>query len=292
MTKRWIAAVPSLRRPMTQITALRDCLTEAGCEPFVVATGRRLDDTLTQAGFSHVSPRANPGFGASVQAAVDAAAARGPAEWSWLLVVNDDLEFEAADLAAVMGALERDHGSEPCLAFLDPEPRRPIPGVLGTWCNLALVPALVSRTPAGARPGYYKSFSLVAISRSAWERLEGFDDSITYTFEDADFARRAHAGGVAVVDQPLRSLYHEKSGTSRTLVSRVLPVSVDSARRYLLAAGTAPFLARAVVLSALVVRLAGALARPHRGAHVRGIARAARATVNGTSPSLPAYEEC
>lgn len=220
---RVIGVIPTLRRDLPSLTRLSEQLRDAGVEPVLVATGAGVDRALTAAGISHVSPRANPGFGA----AIGFGAAQ--ADFDWLVVCNDDISIDGPGFGATIAELVGHRGGQRVLAFFDPGPRRAVPGPTGVFTSIALIDAIARRLRLPARPvrgAWYKSFSLCAISAPLWRELGGFDPRLPYTYEDADFAARAFAAGATLLDVSEGGVAHEGSGTSRGLVARVLPVSV------------------------------------------------------------------
>lgn len=286
---RAIAVVPTLRRDVPSLVRLSGQLRTAGIEPVLVATGAGVDAALTAAGVPHLSPRANPGFGAAIEFGAAGADA------DWLFVCNDDVTITGTHFAdAVADLIDRRTG-DLVLAFFDPGPARPVPGPAGVFTSVALLDAVAGRLGRARRPvtgAWYKSFSLCAISAPLWRALDGFDPRLPYTYEDADFAARAYAAGASLLDLSAGAADHQGSGTSRRFVSRVLPVSVRSARNYLCARGLGPRRASALLAAALLVRaLLVPVAPLPNGEHWRAVAASLRHLV-GPAPRLPAYEDC
>lgn len=285
-----VAVVPTLSREPESLRALQASLEQAGAEVRLVVTGRTLDERLTREGVAHISPRANPGFGAAVTFGADA----GP--WDWLMIVNDDTEMTASDLGSALAPLTTRDPDDSVLLLLDPGERRPIPDARGVFLTTSLVGALASRLPGRrqAEPSegqpYYKSFSLCVISRGLWERLDGFADSMIYTYEDADFTSRAWQTGAEVIDGGQHA-QHEGSGTGGRHIATVLPVSVRSAQGYLRSIGVNDRSSRMLLGAALLARL---VLVPFNklpiSAHARGVVGALGALRSGSeTPRLPDY---
>jgi GT2 family glycosyltransferase len=147
-------------------------------------------------------------------------------------------------------------------------------------------------TPVTPTPAtHFGPFSIALISRPLWDALGGFDPHLIYTFEDADFGRRAVTRAAHLAFCPADRTQHKASSTSRRHVDLVLPVAVWSASNYLSKWFVGPRTARSLCLAALLVRcLAVPFAHLDRRTHLTGIRRAARSLVTGQAPSLPPYE--
>jgi len=131
----------------------------------------------------------------------------------------------------------------------------------------------------------------VLLNRELWDRLDGFDPSLIYTFEDADFSRRAALMGADISFSAQVGAHHAASSTGRRHVDTVLPVAAWSASEYLAKWVMPRPAARAFCVTALTCRLA---VTPVAGlpvrSHIRGIRRAIGALVTGRPPALPEFE--
>lgn len=285
-----IAVVPTLQRDIGHLRRLCDGLREHGFSPRLVVTGKKLDDALSPTDLPRVSPRDNPGFGAAVREGIAATA-----NWSWLLILNDDTDLDAGTLQVCREITQEHPCDEKVLAYLDPGPRRPIPGRMSVFRSVSLADSVLQRAgrcTTGSQIGpWYKSFSCSLISRGLWDELDGFDRRLIYTYEDADFGGRALAVGATVL-APTSGIVHEGNSTSKKHIDTVLPVSAYSAREYLVSRGDTRVAASAVVTAALVIRcVCTPFAAVPFTAHLRGIGRGLRAIITGPAPRLPRYED-
>jgi GT2 family glycosyltransferase len=287
-----LAVIPSLSRSPGELKVLTDDLRSAGFEPLVVVTGRTLDGQLSESDIPRVSPHANPGFGAAVTVGAE------QGTWDWLAIVNDDVVFDADLLREHLRPVLARDPAERVLCYLDPVSPKAIPSVRGTVAELSLVASVVSRLRRQAAPEaepdprrWFRPFSFALVSRGLWDHLGGFDDRLPYTFEDADFGRRAGVSGAEVLFSQDSSVRHDRSSTSGRYLDTVLPVAAWSAAGYLQTLGVAPRRARLVCAAALVVRLA---LIPFSGSpsrkHALGTLRGARSLWLDRQPALPAYD--
>jgi GT2 family glycosyltransferase len=284
------AVVPSLAGTPDRLSRLSEALRAAGAEPVVVPTGASVEDALRGSDVDVLPIGANPGFAATI-----AHGAQGA--WDWLLVVNDDVTVEADRLSAALDALEH-HGPEArVLSFLDPVPPKPVPSRTDALLGLSLVGPVLRHLGLLRSPlevphgrGTYRPFSFVAVSRTLWDELGGLDQRFIYTFEDADFTRRAHATGATVAFPDDTGVSHLKYGTSTSRIRSVLPCAAYSTAAYLEVLGMGPRRARAACVAALMVRVplvaVGGLPRRE---HLAGIGGALRSFLDGRRPSLPDY---
>ena len=286
------AVVPSLAGAPPRLVQLCDDLRRAGADPVVVPTGALVEAALRETAGVEMWPiGANPGFATTIHHG-----AQG--DWDWLLVVNDDVTVDARRLSSALDALEHHKSGARVISFLDPVTPKPVPSRADALLGLSLLgPVLtrlhVLRARTAVRPErqHYRPFSFVAVSRALWDELGGLDERFVYTFEDADFARRAHASG-AVVDFPDDTgVSHLKYGTSTSRIRTVLPCAAYSTAVYLEGLGMGPRQARAACIAALVVRVplvvvVGGLPRRE---HLAGVAGALRSFITARRPSLPDY---
>ncbi|MGY1805913.1 glycosyltransferase family 2 protein [Blastococcus sp. SYSU D00669] len=234
----------------------------------------------------------NAGFAVSINQGVRAG---GP--FRWLVVVNDDQDFDAATFVTLAEHLAGEPAEGHRMIRLTQEmPWRHIPGVAGVFTSLSLLEKVayglgrqLSTDPEPASPDLYPPLSLVAIGADLWEDVGGLEESLPFCFEDAWFARqaRASAGGVRMTTFDL-GVHHFIAATTGSRIDVVLPVIAWSSVVYLQLLGVPAAAARALCVLALVIRAPlclGGSADPRK--HLRGIARSIRAIVTGREPRLP-----
>jgi GT2 family glycosyltransferase len=285
------AVVPSLAGSPEQLSRLAGELRDAGAEPLVVPTGARVERALAGGGVPVRPIGDNPGFAATI--------AHGAAgEWDWLLVVNDDVTVDPERLRRHLDLLVGRPAGTRELVFLDSVPPRPVPSRADAVLGLSLVGPVLTRlrlrstSALAADAELYRPFSFVAVSRALWDELGGLDQSFVYTFEDADFARRARRAGATLSFPDDTGVVHARYGTSTSRIRAVLPCAAASTATYLQSLGVRPGLARAACLAALTVRLPlVVLGDLPRREHAAGIWRAMGALASGARPSLPAYAQ-
>ncbi|MGY1615376.1 hypothetical protein ACI797_01400 [Geodermatophilus sp. SYSU D00691] len=239
-----------------------------------------------------VVPGSNAGFAVSINQGV---AAGG--DFRWLVVLNDDQDFDAGTFVRLAEHLAAEPADEHRMVRLTQEmPWRRIPGVGGVFAGLSLLEKVawgVRRPQATADepddPGLYPPLSLVAISASLWRDVGGLEESLPFCYEDAWFARRARAsaGGVRLSSHDL-GVHHLVAATTASRIDVVLPVIAWSAVVYLRLLGVPSAAARALCVLALVIRAPlslGGSADPRK--HLRGIGRSIAAIVTGRQPRLP-----
>ena len=288
------AVIPSISRDPGGLEKLVESLGAAGVDAVVVANARTLAEQLDGTDVVHIDTRNNAGFSSSVNrgATVDG-------HWDWLFVCNDDVVVAPERLAAAVA--EHLHGDEAQLVYFDEEADRPVPGLCATWLSISLVGALLARLQGrgsrsvslGRSPrGVYRSFSAVAVSKALWDEIGPLDERMRFTYEDVDYVRRVLAARASVSAVSDSGIVHEHSVSGTRHIKAVLPVSAWGATVYLSTWETRPWVARAVVCSALVARLLLVpVSRGSRQAHLAGIGLALRAVVSGREPHLPKYED-
>lgn len=272
-----------------------DALRTEGVDVRIVANAASVAAAAAGEGPGRViDTRANPGFARCLTAAV-----RSVEQWEWVVLLNDDLVLDGRAPALMREAIADAHANHRDVLYFDPEPLRPLPGRASVFASLSLLEPTVARLRrrrgrperATSPGGTYKSFSAVAISRSAWTARGGLDERFVFCFEDAFFVREHVAGGGAPpvpVDVGIR---HDKSTTTGRHIARVLPAIAYSARTYLEATGTRPRVADGLVVAALLLRVPlTPFASAPTGPHLRGIAAAVAAVTRRREPALPAYE--
>ncbi len=288
---RAVAVSPSLRGTADQLGRLVDRLRSSGFDPYIVPTGRSVQESVTKAGIPHVSIQANPGFGAAVTSGLNEVG-----EWDWVLVINDDIELEEGALLPHVEALP--DAMSKTLIFLDPvEPKR-IPGMGSTLGQVSLISAPVARLRRVFGSGRtkhsgdrFRPFSIVMISRGLWDGIGGLDEDMPYTFEDADFARRAELAGADLRFPATEGIRHPASSTSKRHVDKVVPVAAWSAASYMTRWYTPPGVARALCAGALATRALFVPITPaDRRSHLVGIRRGISALLTNRKPDLPDFD--
>jgi hypothetical protein len=291
---RVLAAIPSLSGKVTRLEALADSLTSAGMHPMIAATGRLLDLRLADSLVPHTSPKSNAGFGETI-----AHIANSSGDWDWLAIVNDDISVNAQQLRQSLADIVSRDPQERVLAYMDPVRPKDMPTLVSTLSAISLVgPALnrLRRTKSdyGSRTDpqrYFRPFSFAVISRGLWDALNGMDPRMIYTFEDADFGRRAAIASADVLFVENTGVIHAAYSTSRQHVRQVLPVETWSAAAYLEKWTVPGPLVRFLCCCALIIRLPLVpLVDLPRSQHLRGISRAFVALVTQRKPALPDYE--
>lgn len=278
--------VPSLSATTEQLTLLRSIAESAGATFVVVANSRDLAQRLDGTDTRYVTSRRNEGFAASIDLGARVES------WDWLVVLNDDIQPDTARLTATLKSAFADFSDQYALVHLDGEKARAIPGIFATLANVSMTSAVLRRLLRSQRPAdgpTYRSFSAVGIARGAWDALGGLDTRYPFTFEDADFARRAAPAGFAATALSEPAARHLHSVTTSRWIAEVLPVSSYSALEYLDAWYGRRSAMRIVLVLALVIRAPIALLRKRRRLHMRGIVRAIKAIATDTRPSLPEW---
>jgi GT2 family glycosyltransferase len=281
--------IPSLLADASHLAAMCDAATQAGASPVVIANSAHLFRQLAESGIPHITSQRNDGFAASV-----VLGAAG--DWDWLVILNDDLVFDPADLASCLSAERLDCFGRATLVHFDDESARRIPTRLSVLLNVSLLSNIARKArrrrhaPRTVDGDSYRSFSAVAIGRQAWDRVGGLDSRYPFTYEDADFVRRARVLGVQVKSMPT-SVVHLHSQTGGRFVTTVLPVATWSALEYLTKWFGRRTLHRWLLIVALGVRApiaAVTMSRPRR--QLRAVANAARALLVDERPSLPEWD--
>ena len=281
--------IPSLVGDVTHLASMCDAATRAGASPVVIANSARLYQELVSTTVPHITSRRNDGFAASV-----ALGAEG--DWDWLVILNDDLAFDPDDLGPCLSAENLDAFAPAAIVHFDDGSTRHIPTRLGVLLSVSLL----SNISRKAFPRWnvarlegketFRAFSAVAIGRHAWDRVGGLDTRYPFSYEDADFVRRARTLGVQVGGMRT-GVVHLHSQTSGQFITAVLPVATWSALEYLTKWFGKRTLHRWLLVLALGVRApiaAVTMPRPRR--QMRAVANAARALLIDERPSLPEWE--
>lgn len=281
--------IPSLVGDVSRLASMCDTATRAGASPVVIANSARLYHRLVSTAIPHITSGRNDGFAASVILGAEV-------DWDWLVILNDDLAFDPDDLASCLSAEHLDAFDLATIVHFDNEPARPIPSRFDVLLSVSLLSNVARkaflrwRAPRPEGKNSYRSFSAVAIGRLAWDGVGGFDARYPFTYEDADFVRRARTLGVQVIGTRT-SIVHLHSQTSGQFITAVLPVATWSALEYLTKWFGNRTLHRWLLVLALGVRApiaAMTMSRPRR--QMRAVANAARALLVDDRPSLPEWE--
>lgn len=198
-----------------------------GVEAIVVDNGSS-DQTLAivKAGFpgaTAIAAGENMGFGAACNRG--AAAAKGDV----LLMLNPDARLEPGALEALVAALEADPGlgavgplvldaeGVPELSWGDD------PGLVFEWRRAR---EQHGRSPRPAPPAARTAVDWVtggclAVRRSAWEAVGGFDSGYFLYFEDADLCRRLRLAGWTVAFEPAAVARHARGESARHVGAQV-----------------------------------------------------------------------
>lgn len=159
-------------------------------------------------GWELVAMAGNPGFGAGVNAGVRHAVAGGART---LLVLNPDAIVDAATVRALA-----EHVSERPDELVSP---RIVDSTGATWFAGS---EIVLRTgylqhlhggPPGAEVQAWLSAACLAMSATAFDRLDGFDERYFLYWEDVDLSFRAAALGLGLVVRDDLSAVHDEGGT-------------------------------------------------------------------------------
>lgn len=280
--------IPSLLADTSRLASMCGAATRAGATPVVIANSAHLYRQLASSAIPHITSGRNDGFAASVMLGADG-------DWDWLVILNDDLEFDPDDLTACLSPQHLDTFDLAAIVHFDNEPARRIPTRLGVLLNVSLLSNVArkafSRWRADRTDGqnFYRSFSAVAIGRRAWDAAGGLDTRYPFTYEDADFVRRARGRGVQV--SAIRtSIVHLHSQTGAKFITTVLPVATWSALEYLTKWFGNRTVHRWLLVLALGVRAPIAvLTTSQPRSQMRAIANTARALLFDERPSLPEW---
>jgi GT2 family glycosyltransferase len=210
------------------------------------------------------------------------------------MIVNDDISIDPdAFAAAIRRHLSKDNGIHE-IVYFDEDKLRTIPRRSDVFLQVSLIGKLLGRYQRTTVPktGSYRSFSCVAISRELFEKINGFDEDLVFTYEDADFVARAIEFGAVQKCATEGGVIHAHSVSSGRHVDRVLPVATYSAARYL-DKRSGSFIANTIVIIfALAFRvLFVPFTRAKKINHLRGIFSSALAVARRSQhrPNLPDY---
>lgn len=281
--------IPSLVGDISHLASMCGAAANSGAAAIVVANSSTLCQQLGLTSIPHVTSGRNEGFAASVALGADG-------QWSWLVILNDDLEFDPDDLSSCISPAHLANFDSASIIHFDNENPRKIPTPAGVALSVSLLSNVWRKLPlSGFRrrtpaANTYRSFSAVAIGRAAWERTGGLDTRFPFAYEDADFVRRALAQGVRVIAMHT-SLVHLHSQTGGRFVSVVLPVATWSALEYLDKWYGHRTLHRWLLIFALCVRVPLAVSTStHPARQLKAVVNAIRTLLTNEQPSLPEWD--
>lgn len=188
----------------------------------------------------------NLGYGGAINRAV----ATLPPEVETIVIANPDVEFRDGAVSALVAALEAsdDVGSVgPAVLNSDgsvyPSARR-LPS-LRTGIGHALFGRVFPKNPwtsryladdipsTETREAGWLSGSCLAVRRSAFEQIGGFDDGFFMYFEDVDLGFRLGKNGWRNLYVPSAAVLHTGAHSTTSESKRMLKAHHDSAYRYL-----------------------------------------------------------
>ena len=281
--------IPSLHGDISHLALMCESAVSAGASPVVIANSEDLYKKLASTTIPNITSRRNDGYAASV-----VLGAQGD-DWDWLVILNDDLEFDSDSMVASLSAESLNAFGLNMIVHLDDEIPRRIPTTrLGVMLRVSLLynvgRKVFPRNWRRSSENHYRSFSAVAIGREAWDRVGGLDVRYSFTYEDADFVRRAKAAGVAEAAKHT-GIVHNHSQTTSHFVTAVIPVATWSAFEYLNKWCGKSVLNRILIILALLVRApVAALVLPDPRVQLIAVRESLRALVVNKTPSLPKWE--
>lgn len=200
-----------LRRHLVEVTSRTPGLHVVVVDNFTDTEEREAVATLGEHhGWQTLLLDDNTGFGAGNNRAVETL---GP-EIEHIVMLNPDASLDAASLARLVAhaQVHPDH-------LVGPVVRRPDGRLWSTGSDLLLRTGEMRgwhRRPTDADPSTYQpwlSGACLALSRSLWDRVGGFDDDYFLYWEDVDLSRRVlDAGGELVVLDDAVAV-HDEGGT-------------------------------------------------------------------------------
>lgn len=288
-----LVVIPTIEPDPRRLTAQIAIYDKCGFTSRIVANSANARVLCKALGLPFVDAKSNVGFGAAIKLATQ------DVEFDQLIIANDDLLLDSDSF--ILFWTQHHHEIPLCgISYLYTESPRSFPGRTAVFMNFSLLGRVVNcgRFGVGRREQRqtYQSFALVVIQKDVWRVLNGFCEDLPFTYEDADFARRAHLKGISSASFPNSAVHHDHSKSSRTNVSTVLPVSAWSALRYLDHWTPQHWISRwtnrIVLTTALATRiLLIPFSSAHKLNHLKGIVAAQRAILFGIQPMLPKYEE-
>lgn len=176
---------------------------------------RRIEDLAAAEGWLLVAPATNEGFGGGMNLG---AAAAFEAGFDALLLLNPDAVLTAPALDALADAVLAD----PALA-VSPKVLRPDGGVYFAGSDLHTRDGRIMsprHRTADSEVVEWLSGACLALSRSLWERIGGFDPEYFLYWEDVDLSWRILASGGRLEVLPDVIAVHDEGGTHREASGR------------------------------------------------------------------------
>ena len=248
-----VGVVTVVYRSDDVLPGLLDSLAAAVGEPFALAVADNLpteESTAEQLAAQHagryVPLPSNPGYGGAINAAVAAL----PASVTWIVVSNPDVVFRAGSIGELVRAAEADEtigATGPAVENADGTiypSARSIPS-LRTGIGHALFGSIWAKNPwtaayrdAHATAGEMRdvgwlSGSCLVVRRSAFDRIDGFDEGYFMYFEDVDLGYRLGKAGFRSVYVPTARAMHTGAHSTHVDSSRMVRAHHVSAKRFL-----------------------------------------------------------
>lgn len=172
---------------------------------------RAVADQAATYGWALVEPTENLGFGAGMNAGVARGIELGADAF---LLLNPDATIDPASIDVLLTRVT----DEP-MTLAAPVITTPDGEIWSAGVDLHLESGQmrgVARRPPGARVMFWLSGACLMVSRTLWERLDGFAEGYFLYWEDVDLSRRVvDAGGTLAVDPGARAV-HDQGGTQQT----------------------------------------------------------------------------
>jgi GT2 family glycosyltransferase len=289
--QQFLTVIPTISGSLEELSRISDVFTKAGGSPIFIANSARAATALSKLNAPFQSFHSNDGFGVSINRTV-----KQFDDWDWLVISNDDIEVDVARLKETLASIG-DGPRNDDLFYLVEERPRPIPGRWEVFLQCSMLNRIRLLGFPAREGDSYQSFSCVAISRRLWCAAGGFDENQPFTYEDADFVRRALSAGFTTIAATETGVTHMHSVSTGAYIDRVLPVATTSALAYLNKWHPQSGINRLTILSGLFFRiLLVPLARSSKVQHLRGIRRAMVSVLasprhTSSKPLLPDYWE-
>ncbi len=176
--------------------------------PTTTAERRAVTAQAATNGWTLVEPAVNLGFGAGMNAGVERAVELGA---DTFLLLNPDATIDVASVEVLLARVV----DQP-MTLVAPVVIRPDGEIWSAGVDLHLDSGQMrgrSRRQPGARVMFWLSGACLMVSRTLWERLDGFADGYFLYWEDVDLSRRViDAGGTLSVEPGARAV-HSQGGT-------------------------------------------------------------------------------
>jgi len=181
---------------------------------FSTTTERGAVEALAQReGWLLSTPVSNTGFGAGVNLGVEAAVAAGA---DCFVIINPDAIIGPADLGNLVTAARADRW-----LVVAPTILRPDGSVWSSGSDVYLtdgrIRSIRRRLPVpGSERFSWLSGACLALSRTAWDAIGGFDETYFLYWEDVDFSYRAVRAGLSLQTLADARVVHAEGGTQHT----------------------------------------------------------------------------